>query len=83
MHKKPTREVSGPILWGVEAQVNKETAITLLGPHRCIKELKHPAPSLLFSPSTLLILPLQLGPLASPPPTPPPLQNLLEINSKL
>ncbi len=25
MHKKPTREVSGPILWGVEEQVNKET----------------------------------------------------------
>ncbi len=25
MHKKPTREVSGPILWGVEEQVNKGT----------------------------------------------------------
>jgi hypothetical protein len=40
------------------------------------------------APSTPFILPLQLGPLASPPPTPhlpPPLpiQNLLEINSKL
>jgi hypothetical protein len=41
MHKKPTREVSGPILWGVEEQVNK--GITLLGPLRCIKELNHPA----------------------------------------
>jgi hypothetical protein len=60
--------------------------ITLLGLLRCIKELNHPAPPLLFSPSTFLILPLQLGPLDSPPPTPhpPPLiQNLLEINSKL
>jgi hypothetical protein len=25
MHKKPTREVSGPILWGVEEQVNNGT----------------------------------------------------------
>jgi hypothetical protein len=25
MHKKPTREVSGPMLWGVEEQVNKGT----------------------------------------------------------
>jgi hypothetical protein len=25
MHKKPTREVSGPILLGVEEQVNKGT----------------------------------------------------------
>ncbi len=46
--------------------------ITLLGLLRCIKELNHPAPPLLFSPSTLLILTLQLGPLASPPPTPHP-----------
>jgi hypothetical protein len=45
IHKKPTREVSGPILWEVEEQVNKGTyspclarsgefrnLITLLGP---------------------------------------------------
>ena len=25
MHKNPTREVSGPILWGLEEQVNKGT----------------------------------------------------------
>jgi hypothetical protein len=25
MHKKPTREVSGSILWGLEEQVNKGT----------------------------------------------------------
>jgi hypothetical protein len=40
MHKKPTREVSGPILWGVEEQVKKGT---LLRPLRCIKELNPPA----------------------------------------
>ncbi len=39
---------------------------------RCFKDLNHPAPPLLFSPSTLLILPHQFGPLASPPPTPHP-----------
>jgi hypothetical protein len=69
--------------------------ITVLGSLRCIKELNHPAPHLLFSPSTLPILPLQ--PSYSPPPTrlphfsptdfppfpPPHIQHLLEINSKL
>ncbi len=45
-------------------------------PLQCGKVTPHP--------STPFILPLQLCPLASPPPTSPlPIQNLLEINSKL
>jgi hypothetical protein len=43
MHKKPTREVSGPILWGIGRAGASRKLITLLGLLRCIKELNHPA----------------------------------------
>jgi hypothetical protein len=47
MYKSPraTREVSGPILWGVGERAGLlRNLIALLGPLLCIKELNRPAP---------------------------------------
>ncbi len=39
MHKKPTREVSGPIVWGAEEQVNKGTLSPCSGRSDALRNL--------------------------------------------
>jgi hypothetical protein len=39
MHKKPIREVSGPILWGVEEQVTKGTSSPCSGCSGALRNL--------------------------------------------